>query len=57
MLTSLQCCKLGVNNLDKLVMDMGTFTKIRAIKTITNVLFFMFSCQKNINMEHFFYTF
>jgi hypothetical protein len=24
----------------------GTFTKIKAIGIITNVLFFMFSCQK-----------
>jgi hypothetical protein len=35
----------------------GRFINIGAIGTITNALFFMFSCQKNINITHFFYTF
>jgi len=32
---------------------MGTFTNIVAIRTVLSALFFMFSCQKNINI----YTF
>jgi len=34
---------------------MGTFTNIGAIGTVTNVLFFMFSCQKYILILHFFF--
>jgi len=53
MLTRLLCYRLGVNNFNKLVIDMGTFTKIGPIRIITNALFFMFLCQNYINMEHF----
>jgi hypothetical protein len=35
----------------------STFTNIRAIRIVTNGLFFMFLCQKKINITHFFYAF
>jgi hypothetical protein len=31
---------------------MGTFTNIGTIEIVTSDLFFMFSCQRNINITH-----
>jgi hypothetical protein len=39
------------------IMLTSTFTNIGAIGIVTNALFFMFLCQKNINITHFFYAF